>query len=264
MEYGLNFGTNHNKIFLKDKEWTQKRFEPKEDLYMYKTINSIISHLGENTGLHIKLLGDSITHGYAGTGFAQDGEVIVGRWNINTRGYCWANLLKNYLQSKFVCTVKNWGMSGGTSKDLVNNMETLIEVDDDIIICMIGTNNRSLKDGKKLLYDNLIAIGNYAKKLGKEIIFMSSIPSSIENETFGNKYFHMEDVDFIIMSAAAYFNQEYISIYKEMMNYCDLKNITIDSLLVDGLHPNDTGYLVMFNIICDKLGIARKRPNATW
>jgi lysophospholipase L1-like esterase len=230
----------------------------------YKTIHSIICRLRENKGLQIKLLGDSITHGYSGTGFAQDGAVIVEGWSINTEGYCWANLLRDYLQSKFVCTVKNFGMSGATSKDLFTNMETLIEAEDDIIICMIGTNNRSLEDGKRALYDNLIAIGNYVKKQGKEIIFMSSIPSSIKNETQENKYFHMESVDFIVMSAAAHFNQEYISIYKELMNYCDFKNITIDSLLADGLHPNDTGYLVMFNIICDKLGIGRKRPDATW
>jgi lysophospholipase L1-like esterase len=98
----------------------------------YKTIPSIISPLRENIGLQIKLLGDSITHGYSGTGFAQDGETIVEGWSINTKGYCFANLLRGYLQSEFVCRVKNFGMSGATSKDLFTNMETLIEAEDDI------------------------------------------------------------------------------------------------------------------------------------
>lgn len=49
----------------------------------------------------IKLIGDSITHGVGGTGFAQDGETIYSNWKVNTSGYCWANLLKGYIEGKF-------------------------------------------------------------------------------------------------------------------------------------------------------------------
>ena len=45
---------------------------------------------------HIKLLGDSITHGVGGSGFCQDGERIVEGYARNTKGYCWAKLLKEH------------------------------------------------------------------------------------------------------------------------------------------------------------------------
>jgi lysophospholipase L1-like esterase len=50
---------------------------------------------------NIKLLGDSITQGVGGTGFAQDGANVFLDWYINTNGYCWANLLKGYIEGKF-------------------------------------------------------------------------------------------------------------------------------------------------------------------
>ncbi|RJE88636.1 SGNH/GDSL hydrolase family protein [Paenibacillus sp. 1011MAR3C5] len=234
----------------------------------HKTIHSIMSPIRKNNGLQIKLIGDSITQGVGGTGFAQDGYNFVGDYRVNTKGYCWANLLRDYLQEKFICTVKNWGTTGRTSRFLVENILTLVESTDDIVICMIGTNNRNQSAGQTIdqFYDDLIYIGNYVRGLGKEIIFMSSIPASISNETDVNnpKTYHMEDIDTVIMCAAAYFSMDYISLYKILMSYCDQKGITIDSLLGDGLHPNDDGYTLMFNFVCDGLGIGRKRPNATW
>lgn len=38
------------------------------------------------------------------------------------------------------------------------------------------------------------------------------------------------------------------------MNYCKYTDTPIDSLLSDGLHPNDNGYKIMFEIILEKLG----------
>ncbi|WP_141431897.1 SGNH/GDSL hydrolase family protein [Bacillus sp. 03113] len=236
---------------------------------IFKTIHSIIAPIRANNGFKIKLIGDSITHGVGGTGWQQNGEQI-GSTSFYTSpdSYCWGNLLRDYLYEKFSCTVKNWGTTGRTSSFLLSNLSTLVEADDDVIICMIGTNDRNASNNttKQEYYDNLIAIGNYVRGLDKEIIFMSSIPASIANETdVGNpKNYHMEDVDHIVMSVATYFDMEYISLYKNFMNYCDLKDITIDSLLADGLHPNDQGYGIMFNIVTDHLGIGRKRPGATW
>ena len=62
----------------------------------------------------IKLLGDSITHGVGGTGFVENGQLILNAGSVlryeNTEGMCWANMFKEYIESKFpTCTVKNWG-----------------------------------------------------------------------------------------------------------------------------------------------------------
>ena len=241
-----------------------------------ETINSILYPLLRNTStLNIKLIGDSITAGFGGTGYTNDaehGEHIYDNYYVNTNGYCWANLLKQYLESKYNCVVNNWGTSGINSSRMLENISSLIKDTDDIIICAVGTNDRAYEGDIDSLWNlpkspetvekNLQGILTYAKKLGKKIIFCSPIPASISNEE--ERIFHCEDLDNMFERFAYKNGIEYISMYKLFLDYCELKGITIDSLLGDGLHPNDNGYLAMFKLICDGLNIARKRPDATW
>ena len=222
----------------------------------------------DNKKKKIKLLGDSITHGQGGTGFLQDGDTIpcvVGSttWKMNTNGYCWANNFKKYMEEKFCCTVKNYGCTGLTSAGLLTNMHTLIEDDDDIIIIMIGTNDRSSLYIKDLLRKRIINMYNYITKYGKKVIFMANIPSSIKNEE-SQTIIHMEDINNIIMGTCSSLGIEYISLYNDFIDYCENTGVTIDSLLVDGLHPHDKGYDFMLNIILKRLGLSHKRIGATW
>lgn len=101
----------------------------------------------------IKLLGDSITHGSGGSNFAQDGYSFIEGFARNTRGYCWANLFKEYMENKYPCTVINNGANGARIQFILDNFETLVDDTDDIIICMIGTNNRHQN---KFMYDLLV------------------------------------------------------------------------------------------------------------
>lgn len=229
----------------------------------------------------VKLIGDSITHGVGGTGFTNDsdnGELIInvptldtstgGRnFYVNTNGHCWANKIKNYLTEKFNCTVKNWGTRGISATWYIshNMLPTLIEDSDDLVIMMIGTNDR-------LHATNLSTFLYYLKQVveyititrNKKLIIVSSIPSSIDDEINSNKRFHMEDVNNVIMYVSKFYNLPFISLYNEFLQYCDLKGVEIDTLLSDGLHPNDEGYNVMYKIMLTKLGFAPKRNNATW
>ena len=232
-----------------------------------KTVKSIMSKLvmSENK-LNVKLIGDSITHGEGGTGFKQDGELIMNiagtTWNVNTNGYCWANKFKNYLMQKFNCVVKNYRASGANSKTIVNGLEQLIDGTEDIVICTIGTNDRH--NNTKLDYvENIKTIYNYCNSRNIDVIFMSNIPSSVYVETERPKW-HMEDVDMLLMKASYELDIEYISLYKLFLDYCIYTDTTIDSLLIDGLHPNDAGYDVMFYLICNALGMSVRRPNASW
>lgn len=239
----------------------------------FQRINNVMNKLIlSDTTINIKLLGDSITHGQGGTGFAQTGDLIYdagwASWRVNLNGHCWANSLKECFEDKFNCLVKNYGMTGANSETIKVAIQNnkLVEDTDDIIILCVGTNDRNIGNasGDKLrLYNNISTIVDLIKSKGKKVILMSNIPSSIENET-DNKAFHMEDVDHIIMKIASEKAMEYISIYKLFIEYCKSKNITIDSLLKDGLHPNDDGYDVMFYLICTALGFGVKRDGATW
>jgi lysophospholipase L1-like esterase len=219
----------------------------------------------------IKLLGDSITHGMGGTGYTNDaehGEFIMSQgnnsWYVNTDGVCWANMVKAYFEEKFNCTVKNYGCSGINSAIVKANITTLIEADDDIVVLMIGTNDRH-NNTKEQFISNLKHIVNYCVTNQKQIILASSIPCSVTKETDNaNRMYHMEDVDYMIMSVATQKGIEYVSMYKDFLDYCQNTDTDIDSLLADGLHPNDDGYAIMFKLFCNGVGIGTKRPGATW
>ena len=88
---------------------------------------------------------------------------------------------------------------------------------------------------------------------------MSSIPAKISNES--NKVFHMEDVDVVISCVASTLNCEYVSLYKLFIEYCKTRNVDMDTLMTDEVHPNDEGYDVMFYLVCNALGFGVERES---
>lgn len=218
----------------------------------------------------IKLIGDSITAGVGGTGYdasADGGGVLL--WNntyTNVKGTCWANMLKSYWEKKYGCTVLNYGYSGIASAHIISHIDTLVEDSDDVVVCMIGTNDRNGSQNTNLTdyMAKMHQIVNLVKAKGKDIILMANIPASVNNEANTPRVFHMEDVDNAVACVAAQNAMEYVSVYKLFTEYCKYTGTSIDSLLSDGLHPNDNGYAVMFELISNALGIATKRSDATW
>lgn len=235
----------------------------------FETVFSKTSNVIYDSTKKVKFIGDSITAGVGGTGYATTGEIIYGDKRVNGNGHCWANSLKAYLEDKFGLTAYNYGVSGINSRQLYDNITSIIHGDENLIICMIGTNDRQdTQDGvPQTIYDymgNLAKIKAYCDSLGIPIVFMASIPASVTNETDASRHYHMEDVDMACCRFAGENNMEYISVYKLFIEYCKYTNTTIDSYLSDGLHPNDSGYDVMFYLIANALGFSTKRPDATW
>jgi len=221
--------------------------------------------------IKIKLLGDSITHGVGGTGFEQNGEHIVNEFSRNKDGYCWAKLFKDYMEEQYDCTVTNNACTGTKIEFIIENFETLVDKDDDIVICTIGTNNRhqyfdkgpkkSVAEHKEIFYNNIIKLNNMFKEANIDVIFVCNIPAPAANEKDGADYWriiHMNDINDIYTKAAIECGFPFISMYQRFLEYCDLKEITVDSLIADGLHPNDEGYEVMFKLLLPELGLARK------
>lgn len=241
-------------------------------LISYKSV--IKSAINSETPLNIKLIGDSIVSGQGGSGFDNTenggGDYILHVYDrdfySNVKGFCWANMLKDYLYKKFKWNVKNYGVSGIASSTIntTEYLNALVKDDDDIIILSVGSNDRIWGTPQEF-YKRLESLYNNLSKFNKPIILISSMPSSVKKETDGKYTFHAEDIDNMYMKLSLNKNIEYISMFKEMKTYCNLKNITVESLLSDdGLHPNDNGYEVMFNLICDNLGIASPIDGSTW
>ena len=256
------------------------------------TLDMIPDMLLSGATTHIKLLGDSITQGLGSTGYvgytiAENGEqisvrgngpdygskgddyvegVYLGelgnrRWYESTSSTGWSNRMKAYFESKFDCVVKNYGMSGINSQNLYTLCRPLVTDEDDIIILMIGTNDR----GSTAIADfkaNVTAFVDYLLSLDKKVVLMSSIPASVDQEE--ECEYHMEDVTTVLRSVAYSRDIAFISVYDRFVEYCENKDVEIDALLEDGLHPNDEGYEVMFKIISRSLGVSVKRDGATW
>lgn len=257
-------------------------------------IGKYITSNAPNYNYRICLIGDSITQGMGSSDFQQYDASIDGttynvrgngpnnpnatsdykigeylwtsggrRWYEALDGNGWAHLFKNYMKEKFNIIVRNFGMSGIDSRDLkyfINNfMDT--QYNFDCIVLMIGTNNRQYENLESFYTD----INDFIKTIknnGKDLIIMACIPASTENEK--QYHFHMEDIHNALRLISCKNKIPFISVYNLFIDYCSNKGIKIDTLLSDGLHPNNEGYKVMFQLISNAMGIALKRPDATW
>ena len=220
--------------------------------------------------LKIKLLGDSITHGMGGTGFRQSGEHIVDKFHRNPDGYCWAKLFADFMESGYDCVVTNNACTGTGVQFTIDNFDALVSEDDDIVICNIGTNDRhqNFADGPRrtrreqaeLFYNRLLTLNSLFVKAGKPVIFIANIPTAAYKETDGESWWrilHMNDIHDLYRKACCDVGLACVDLYTRFIGYCECRGITVDSLLADGLHPNDEGYRVMFALIVEALGLAR-------
>ncbi len=220
--------------------------------------------------IRIKLLGDSITHGVGGSGFEQNGAPITEGFARNPKGYCWAKRFKEYMEENYGCTVINNGCTGTRIEFIIKNFDALVDPEDDLIICTIGTNNRQFyfQDGEKptreeygsRFFENIKTLYGLFEKADKKVIFMANIPASSANEQDGAEFWrilHMDDINAIYKAASEKLGFPLISMYELFSAYCDKKGIAVDSLLSDGLHPNDRGYDVMFDLLTAELRVKR-------
>lgn len=222
--------------------------------------------LSSNKHVRIKLLGDSITHGVGGTGFSQNGSLIVDEFARNPDGYCWANRWKKRMEESFDCSVMINACSGTKIEFILKNFDVLVDPEDDVVICTIGTNNRHtyFAAGNKptreelgtLFYRNVETLYRMLAQAHKDVIFIANIPASAENEKDGENYWrilHMDDINAIYKKAAEKLGFPFISLYDLFTEYCKANDVAVDFLLCDGLHPNDSGYDVIYDLLCKEL-----------
>lgn len=216
----------------------------------------------------IKLLGDSITHGVGGTGFKQSGEPIAAEFKRNPDGFCWAKMFSELLSEKYGAEVTNNACTGTTIEFVIDHFDELVAPSDELAICTIGTNNRhqyfnsGAKRDRDEMYstfsNNIDTLYEKFKAKGVPVVFMANIPASDKNEQDGDTYWrilHMNDINDAYSAAARKHGFPFISLYELFLGYCKENDIAVDSLLGDGLHPNDEGYKVMFSLITNALGI---------
>lgn len=171
------------------------------------------------------------------------------------------------LELQKITIAKNYGVSGAGTTYVLDNINGLLDGDESIVMCLVGSNDRipnSSSDDIHELENNLKLIYLSILDKGAHPVMLSSTPASVSNEVDLQRDFDKGDVDSATMAAASTFGYEHIDVYNYILEYCEMTGTPIDSLLADGVHPNDEGYRLAFNYISRKIGVGRKRPDATW
>ena len=215
----------------------------------FKTTD-ISSYMLNNTNVKIKIIGDSITAGY---GIGQD--------------KAWSGLLKTYFESVYSCTVTINAQSGKSSQWVVDNISTLIDDTDNILLLMIGTNNRYSEDSYNNLIPNLQYIYNYCRERNINFIPIVppiSTPEGTNGESLESRTYHMDNIVHKITSFCYDNKLNFIDTYENLYDTILISKQDINSYFIDGLHPTaDTSYL-LFRLICKGLVTYPKIKNATW
>lgn len=159
--------------------------------------------------------------------------------------------------------VKNWGISGWMSKHLEFN-PAWVSSDDDFILMQLGTNDRQVDGMATYTYQS-----NFVRKMrsqGRKVILMASIPAapSNDNRTDVPYYRNMEDVASDVRAVAHDLEVPFISNHEFFNRYLLYTGVNIDSLLSDGLHPNDAGYDLMYRNIVQELGFGLPADGINW
>ena len=232
----------------------------------YEVIKKVLS---SKEHIRIKLLGDSITHGLGGVGFEQDGGAIVEGFARNPNGYCWANLFTKFMKEKYGAEVVNNACTGTDIQFIIKHFDALVDEEDDLIICAIGTNNRNYYHGQwdhtptreeygTAFYNYIFELNDMLKKANKEVIFIANTPVRPHREEDGPTWImllHMDDINAIYKKASEKAGFPLISLYERFIEYCEKNNVDPDPLYWDGGHPSDLGYDLIFKLLVTELNI---------
>jgi lysophospholipase L1-like esterase len=107
-------------------------------------------------------------------------------------------------------------------------------------------------------FGNVKKLNEMIGEKGIPVVFMANIPAAQSNEEDGKEYWriiHMCDINDIYKKASRELGIEVISLYDLFTQYCIDNNFVVDSLLCDGLHPNDEGYKVMFDLLVKAMDV---------
>ena len=218
-------------------------------------------------GKKIVLGGDSVTHGVGGTGFAQDGGLIITvadrSWYRNPNGYCWANLFESLLENKYNATVINNGCTGTNSGFWIDHLADLVPTDTDYFILTIGANDRdraTLADARTAILNNISAINFYCRRYNIKLLVFSPVTATLANET--EKATQMWQINEFLKEVCSNENIEYYDLQNECYKFYFNKGQSIGTYS-DASHPDDDMYYNMFFMYCWLLDICPALPVLT-
>lgn len=205
--------------------------------------------------MRILFFGDSITQGFWG---------IDGGWVEIIRKYYDKRAVNN-LQDNKEPEIFNLGISGDTTRNLLIRIEHEVQVriwesEPVMVVIAVGTNDNVFEGDKQWVpreefKKNLQEIVDKVKPLAKHIVLVGNtacdekltMPVSWGNFNYSNDELSRSEKD--IASVAKINSLPYIPMFEKFKAKLDAG----ESLLADGLHPNDNGHQFMAAIILPKI-----------
>lgn len=209
--------------------------------------------------MRVLVFGDSITQGYWAI---EHGWVDRIRMFYDTRQF-------EDLDGRDEPTIFNLGISVNNSSDVVARIEAEISArqrphhtQKPIVIVQIGVNDSSTGSGqpsvgliKEEYRKNLEQIAYIAKALSVRLIFVGSSccdDSETNPVSWGDYYYKNQDIksyEDIMAQVAADQRVDFVPVFDKFKQQVDAGG----DLLSDGLHPNEAGHKLMYEIIMPKL-----------
>jgi lysophospholipase L1-like esterase len=188
-------------------------------------------------------------------------SITFGRGVVPSTG--WANKLKKYFESKeFYNGFYNLGIPGDSSNELLQRIETELKArvnyyrkdNTFIVLIAIGINDsrglgnpNKLQTSPKQYENNMKKIIKIAKKHTKNVILIGLSPVDESLMPFEDTYFSNQTIqkfNHILQEVSKKNNLLYCDMYNKL-----IKQKNYPKLLVDGVHPTDKGYKLMYEII---------------
>lgn len=227
------------------------------------------------SGAKINIIGDSIAAGMGCSGGRPTDETLLvyeddryTRWDAPN---AWWVTLKNYLQDKFpACQLVNHGCSGIYSYQLTAGLEQVISGDEDIVLILVGANDRKRPNGRKELESGLCSLIDTFRARNAVPVLISPNPSTAQNEMHPSRLCHIEDIVNVIHYVALKKDVIYADCFHAVMAYMHQHDVSIEALMTqegcmsDGLHPTDRVQGIMASCVLHTLGLAEKIPSAQW
>lgn len=188
-------------------------------------------------------------------------SITFGRGVVPSTG--WANRLKEYFESKdFYNVLYNLGIPGDSSTDLLNRFETEATAriqyyspdNKFVVLIAIGTNDSrglgssdNIQTEPKVYEENVCKMVEIAKTHTKDVVIIGLPPVDESLMPFEDTYFSNKTIrlfNSILEKIAKNEDLLFCDVYSEFIGQEDYQK-----LLVDGVHPNDEGYNIMYEII---------------
>lgn len=211
--------------------------------------------------IDVFLCGDSITAGVGSSGYNTDGGTLIltdtsnhNYYEANSVSNSWANLFRRFVVSlNQNNTFFNGGIGGKYVSFFMTNKEKYITNNKDIIVCMLGTNDRGDFANAN---EFKVAYTDYLKFLNSKcnfLIIMSPTPLNADYDKEKNftQYEGVQVVREICKEQGYFFIDNYTNVYEKAY----LKNLREIDIMSDSAHPNDKGYALIWENIKSSLGL---------